>query len=88
MDRLRKTGIEVGTSPDGGGDLYVPGQKLTMRRITLVPDGVARVKVRLRQRRYATADVRENVYHYIRHDFPANMGSTWYDAAGHVIKRR
>jgi hypothetical protein len=89
MDRLRKTGIEVGTSPDGSGMAFTGRpEKLTLRRIVLVPDGVARVKVRLRQRRYVTADVHANVYAFIRHDSPASMGSTWYDAEGRVIKRR
>lgn len=90
IDRLRKTGIAVSTRPDGGGVMTTDPRraKFTLRVITLVPDGVARVKVRLRQRRFVTAGVRGNVYQYTRRDIPANLGSTWYDAQGRVIMQR
>jgi hypothetical protein len=57
-------------------------------RITLVPDGVASVTVRLRHSRTVTVPVRNNVYRYTIHDSPAFMGTVWYDAQGRRIDHR
>ena len=90
LEALRTTGIQTGTSPDGNG-LVLDGQtqRVTSRRITLVPDGVARVQVRLRGGRYLTVPVRNNVYRYtVRGPLPPSWGATWYDAAGRRIDHR
>jgi hypothetical protein len=60
----------------------------TVHRVTLVPDGVARVTVRLRHRRFVTVPVRDNVYRYTIHESPAAMGTIWFDAAGRRIDHR
>jgi hypothetical protein len=83
LDMLRTTGIQTGTSP-GPGLPKLPA----VRRVTLVPDGVARVTVRLRHRRSVTVPVRDNVYHYTTNESPAYMGTIWFDAAGHRIDHR
>lgn len=88
LGRLRTTGIETGTNPDGGG-LVLTGhpERVANRRITLVPDGVARVKVRLRGGKSVIVPVRDNVYEYMIHGISAYLGTTWYDAHGHRIER-
>lgn len=90
LDMLRTTGIGTGTSPDGSGGLVVNGhpENITIRRVTLVPDGVARVTVRLRHGRSVTVPVRDNVYRYTTHDIPIQLGTIWYDAAGRRVDHR
>jgi hypothetical protein len=90
LDMLRTSGIQTGTSPDASGGLIVNGlpRRPTIRRVTLVPDGVARVTVRLRHGRSITVPVRDNVYRYTIHEFPASMGTIWFDAAGQRIDHR
>jgi hypothetical protein len=90
LDMLRTSGIQTGTSPDATGGLVINGlpKHPADRRITLVPDGVARVTVRLRHRRSITVPVRDNVYRYTTHESPAYMGTIWYDANGHRIDHR
>lgn len=87
---LRTTGIQTGTSPDSSGGLIINGlpKPITDHRITLVPDGVARVKVRLRHDRSVTVPVTNNVYRYTIHETSANLGTIWLDAAGHQIGRQ
>lgn len=85
---LRTTGIQTGTNPSGGG-LVVDGhpKHLINRRVTLVPDGVASVKVRLRHGRSLTAPVRDNVYTYTIHGVSAYLGTTWFGPTGQRIDR-
>lgn len=87
LDTLRTTGIQAGTSPDASGGLIINGlpKHPALHRVTLVPDGVARVTVRLRHKRTVTVPVHDNVYRYTIHDSPAYMGTIWFDAAGHRI---
>jgi hypothetical protein len=87
LDILRSTGIQSGTSPDGGVVRIIHGllKHPTLNMVTLVPDGVARVTVRLRHGRSVTVPVRDNVYRYTIHDSPASMGTIWFDAAGRRI---
>jgi hypothetical protein len=90
LDMLRTTGLQTGTSPQPSGGLIVNGRPahLTINRVTLVPDGVARVTVRLRHGRSITVPVRDNVYRYTIRDSPASMGTIWFDAAGRRIDHR
>ena len=83
LQTLRTTGIQAGTSPNPSGGLVLNGrpQRSANRRVTLVPDGVARVRVRLRGGRSITVPVR-NVYRYTIHGVSANLGTVWFDAAG------
>jgi hypothetical protein len=85
LEQLRTTGIETGS-----GVLIHNGlpKHPTIRRFALVPDGVARVTVRLRHGRYITVPVRDNHYTYTIYDFPAAMGTIWFDASGHRIDHR
>jgi hypothetical protein len=53
-----------------------------------VPDGVARVTVRLRHGRSVTVPVRDNVYRHAIHEPPASMGTIWLDDAGRRIDHR
>lgn len=88
-EQLRTTGIQVGTSPSAAQAYTVtdrPGP--TVREIALVPDGVARVTVRLRHGRSVTVPVRDNIYKYVIHESPAMMGTIWLDAAGRRIDHR
>jgi|GEM_PF-6187162 len=87
LETLRTTGIQTGTSPDGSGGLVLDGhpERITNRQVTLVPDGVARVKVRLRGGRSVTVPVRNNVYRYTIRGISANLGTVWFDAAGRRI---
>ena len=87
---LRTTGIQTGTSSDASGGLIINGlpKHPTVHRVTLVPDGVAGVTVRLRHRRFVTVPVRDNVYRYTIHESPAAMGTIWFDAAGRRIDHR
>lgn len=90
LEQLRSSGIQIGTSPDPSGGLVVngrPAHPLT-RRVTLVPDGVARVIVGLRHARTVAAPVRDNVYQYETDESPAFMGTVWLDRDGHRIDRR
>lgn len=88
LEMLRTTGIQTGTSPDGGG-LVIDGhpEHVINRRVTLVPDGVASVNVRLRHGRSVTVPVRDNVYRYTIHGVSAYLGTTWFDATGQRIDR-
>ncbi len=90
MERLRTTGIATGTTPDPDSALIVNGvpRRPTIRQVVLVPDGVARVTVRLRHRRTVTVPVHDNVYRYTIHGFPAQMGTLWFDADGRRIDHR
>lgn len=63
-------------------------ERIINRRVTLVPDGVARVKVRLRHGRSVTVPVHDNVYRNTIHGVSANLGTIWFDAAGHRIDHR
>ena len=87
---LRTSGIQTGTSPDASGGLVVNGRANwpVQNRITLVPDGVARVTVRLRHRQTVTVPVHNNVYRYTTRDSPAFMGTIWYDTQGRRIDHR
>lgn len=89
LDMLRTTGIQTGTSTPFTPAAIRAGPGLpklpVVRRVTLVPDGVARVTVRLRHGRSVTVPVRDNVYHYTTHESPAYMGTIWLDAAGRRI---
>jgi hypothetical protein len=89
VDQLRSTGIQTGTSPSAPQTYTAtdrPGP--TVREIALVPDGVARVTVRLRHGRSVTVPVHDNTYKYVIHESPAMMGTIWYDAAGQRIDHR
>lgn len=90
LETLRTTGIQTGTSPNPGGGLVLNGrpQRSANRRVTLVPDGVARVRVRLRGGRFITVPVRNNVYRYTIDGVSVNPGTVWFDAAGRRINRR
>lgn len=90
LQTLRTTGIQTGTSPNPSGGLVLNGQppRSANRRVTLVPDGVARVRVRLRGGRSITVPVRNNVYRYTIHGVSANLGTIWFDAAGRRIDHR
>lgn len=90
LDRVRTTGIQTGTSPDSSGGLILNGlpRHPTLRMVVLVPDGVARVTVRLRHGRSVTVPVRDNVYRYTIRESPASMGTIWFDAAGRRIDHR
>jgi hypothetical protein len=83
MDRVRSTGLETGY----GGRIVGRGTfaDVTSHRVTLVPDGVARVKVRLRGGRSVTVPVKDNVYNYTIHGSPAYLGTTWFGADGRRI---
>jgi hypothetical protein len=87
LETLRTTGIQTGTSPDGSGGLVLDGhpERVTNRRVTLVPDGVARVTVRLRGGRSVTVSVHDNVYRYTIRGVSADLGTVWFDAAGRRI---
>jgi hypothetical protein len=87
LEMLRTIGIQTGTSPDAG--LVVDGhpEHVINRRVTLVPDGVASVNVRLRHGRSVTVPVRDNVYRHTIHGVSANLGTTWFDATGQRIDR-
>jgi hypothetical protein len=56
--------------------------------VTLVPDGVARVKVLLRHGRSVRVAVHDNVYQYTIRGIQANLGTIWFDAAGRRIDHR
>ncbi|HEY4096859.1 MAG TPA: hypothetical protein VGM33_15165 [Baekduia sp.] len=86
MDRVGSTGLETGY----GGRIVGRGTpaKVTSRRVTLVPDGVARVTVRLRGGRSVTVPVKDNVYSYRIHGSPAYLGTTWFGADGRRIEHR
>jgi len=90
LSMLRTSGIQTGTSPDPSGGLIINGlpRHPTLRRVVLVPDGVARVTVRLRHRRSVSVPVRGNVYRYTTTEPPAAMGALWFDAAGRRIDHR
>lgn len=86
LDMLRTTGIATSTTADGSGGIMTgPPTHLTLHRVTLVPDGVARVKVRLRHGRSITVPVHNNAYRYTVHYIPIQLGTIWYDATGHRI---
>jgi hypothetical protein len=87
LEMLRTSGIGTGTSPDPGGALVINGlpRHPRIRRVVLVPDGVARVTVRLRHGRSVTVPVHDNVYRYTTTASPAFMGTIWLDAAGNRI---
>jgi hypothetical protein len=90
LEQLRTSGIAVGTQPNASGGMLVEGrpQDPTIRQVVLVPDGVARVTVRLRHGRSVTVPVRDNVYRYTTTESPAFMGTLWFDAAGRRIDHR
>jgi hypothetical protein len=90
LETLRTSGIATGTSPDPSGGLIINGypRHPTLRRVVLVPDGVARVTVRLRHGRSVTVPVRDNVYRYTTTESPASMGAMWFDADGKRIDHR
>jgi len=81
--------------PDGTGmtcgtlaDLRKHGSiGFTIPAFGLVPDGVARVKVRVRGGRTVTAPVRNNLYVLDEREFPIQP-PVWLDASGHEISRR
>lgn len=86
LHMVRTTGIQTGTSPDSSDGLILDGlpKRPTLRVVVLVPDGVARVTVRLRHGHSVTVPVRDNVYRYtIRESRPpwGRSGSTPPDAA-------
>jgi hypothetical protein len=83
MDRVGSTGLETGY----GGRIVGRGKfaEVTSHRVTLVPDGVARVTVRLRGGRSVTVPVVDNVYSYTIHGSPAYLGTTWLGADGRRI---
>ncbi len=80
LDKLKTTGIGAATRTDNGR------QWLTS---ALVPDGVARVIVRLRQHRKVTAAVHDNYYEVNTGDEIAPAwGVRWLDAQGNTIDHR
>ncbi|HWH09998.1 MAG TPA: hypothetical protein VG165_02635 [Solirubrobacteraceae bacterium] len=87
LTTLRTTGIATGSSPSPSGGLIVNGNasQVINRRITLVPDGVARVTVRVRGGHSITVPVHDNVYEYTIHGIQADLGTMWFDADGHRI---
>lgn len=87
LETLRTTGIQTTTSPDGSGGLVLDGhpERITNRVVTLVPDGVARVTVRLRGGRSVSVPVHDNVYRYTIRGISASLGTVWFDAAGRRI---
>jgi hypothetical protein len=89
VDQLRSRGIQTGTSPSAPQAFTTtdrPGP--SVREIAVVPDGVARVTVRLRHGRSVTVPVKDNIYKYVIHESPAMMGTVWLDASGHRIDHR
>ncbi len=89
LDMLRSAGIATSTTPDGSGGIRAgPPTHITLHRVTLVPDGVARVTVRVPHGRAITVPVHNNVYRYTTHDIPIQLGAIWYDANGHRINHR
>ncbi len=92
LDRLRSTGIEIGAFSNARGWVYsrdwvAKARTIRSRRFTLVPDGVARIRIRLRGGRLVNATVHDNVYSYALTGMSAYLGTVWYDAAGHRIAR-
>lgn len=87
---LRATGIETGTTSAAGGGLVtnVLRDDISQNRVALVPDGVARVAVRLRGGRRLTVPVRDNVYRFTLREISANLGNTWYDTEGNRLDHR
>jgi hypothetical protein len=91
LKRLRKTGIQAGTSPEDYGGVITSATEMNRTRTrwtVLVPDGVARVTVRVRGGKTVTGTVHDNVYQYTITGPGANLGSTWYDAKGNRIPGR
>ena len=90
LDTVRATGLETGTTSDPSGGLIVNGKpaNLLQHRVAVVPDGVARVAVRLRGGRTVTVPVRDNVYRFDIRGVSANLGTLWYDANGNRIDHR
>jgi hypothetical protein len=89
--QLRRRGIQGGTSPDANGGLITSAEEARTTRVrvtALVPDGVARVAVRVRGGKTITADVHDNVYQYLSKGIPINLGVTWFDAGGKRIRGR
>jgi hypothetical protein len=89
VEQLRTTGIETGTSLNAPARYFTTTQLgIRIRRIVLVPDGVASASVRLRGGRWTTVPVHDNIYKYEIHGFPAMLGTIWYDRAGNKIDHR
>jgi hypothetical protein len=91
LSTLRTTGIATGTSPNPNSPPITTARPthFTLRRVVLVPDGVARVTVRLPDSQPLVVTVRDNVYQYITHTFPGYArANAWYDAAGRLIGNR
>jgi len=79
LDKLKTTGIGAATRTDNG----------TWLTSALVPDGVARVDVRLRHRRKVTAAVHDNYYEVNTGDEIAPAwGVRWLDSQGNTIDHR
>jgi hypothetical protein len=78
LDELRTTGI--GGSMASGQGFVAYG---------LVPDGVARVVIRLRHHRTLTAPVRDNLYEVnTGRELAPGWGERWLDASGNRIEHR
>jgi len=78
LDQLRTTGIGGATRSDHG-----------WRVGALVPDGVARVVIRLRQHHTRTAAVHNNYYEInTGNELPPGWGVRWLDARGNTIDHR
>jgi hypothetical protein len=79
LHQLRTTGIGAsGTRTDHG---WLTG--------ALVPDGVARVIIRLRHHRYLSAPVHDNYYEVnTGNELAPAWGVRWLDARGHTIDHR
>jgi len=90
LKNVRTTGIETGTTDDPSGGLIINGKpkNVIQHRVTLVPDGVARVTVRLRGGRTVTVPVHDNIYRFDIRGTSANLGTTWYDTGGQRIDHR
>lgn len=90
LESVRTTGIETGTTDDPSGGLIINGRpkNIVQHRVTLVPDGVARVAVRVRGGRTVTVTVRDNIYRFNIRGSSAYLGTIWYDAAGRRIDHR
>lgn len=78
LSQLRTTGIGGAT---GGSHGFIYN--------ALVPDGVARVVIRLRQHKTLTAPVHNNLYEVnTGRELPPAWGVRWLDANGHTIDHR
>ena len=86
LETLRTSGIQTDTAP--ASSVAGRTESVVSRIVVLVPDGVASARVRVRGGHFVTVGVHDNVYSYTIHGSPANLGTTWLDAAGHPIDHR